>query len=97
MGFLDISSLSTTYQYVVMIEEKFKQKKHDFWFVNSKQGNGSPKPQNKGPSQGGATQHNSSKPQDKNNTTKKKKDTGNYCEFQRAPLKIQVSVEPSNH
>ena len=55
MEFLDISSLSTTYRYVVKIEKKFKQGKRDFGSTNPKQGKGTPKPQNKGPSQGGAT------------------------------------------
>jgi len=30
MGFLDISSLGATYQYVAKIEQKFKQKKCGF-------------------------------------------------------------------
>jgi hypothetical protein len=52
MDFLDISSLGVAYQYVAKIEQKFKQKKQDFGSVNQKQGKGTPKPQNKGPSQG---------------------------------------------
>ena len=42
-----------------------------------------PKP--KGQSQGGVTQDKSSKPQEKNNTTKPKKDTGKWCEFHKCP------------
>ena len=38
MDFLDISSLGATYQYVVKIEQKFKQKnKQDFGFANQQQ------------------------------------------------------------
>jgi hypothetical protein len=85
MEFLDISSLGTAYRYTVKIEQKFKQKKRDFGSVNLKQGKGTPKPQNKGQSQGGVTQDNPPKPQAKNNTTKTKKDTGKWCEFHKSP------------
>eukprot|EP00253_Pinus_taeda_P022154 PITA_22154 len=64
------------YRYAVKIEQKFKQKKRDFGCSN-------PKP--KGQSQGGVTQDNSSKPQEKNNTTKLNKDTGKWCEFPKSP------------
>ena len=43
MEFLDISSLGTAYRYAAKIEQKFKQKKRDFGFVNQKQGKGAPK------------------------------------------------------
>jgi hypothetical protein len=76
MEFLNISSLGTAYRYAVKIEQKFKQKKRDF-------GSANPKP--KGQSQGGVTQDNPSKPQEKNNTTKPKKDTGKWCEFHKSP------------
>ena len=76
MEFLNISSLSTTYQYAVKIEQKFKQKKRDFGSENTKP---------KGQSQGGVTQDNPSKPQEKNNTMKMKKDTGKWCEFHKSP------------
>eukprot|EP00253_Pinus_taeda_P013021 PITA_13021 len=76
MEFLDISSLGTAYRYAVKIEQKFKQKKRDF-------GSANPKP--KGQSQGGVTQDNPSKPQEKNNTTKPKKDTGKWCDFHKSP------------
>eukprot|EP00253_Pinus_taeda_P006764 PITA_06764 len=85
MEFLNISSLGTTYQYAVKIEQKFKQKKQDFGFSISKQVKGFPKSQNQGQSQDGATQDNLSKPKEKNNTTKSKKDTGKWCEFHKSP------------
>jgi hypothetical protein len=53
MEFLDISSLSVVYRYAAKIEQKLKQKKRDFGSANEKPGKGIPKPQNKGPSQGG--------------------------------------------
>jgi hypothetical protein len=84
MEFLDISSLGTTYRYTVKIEQKFKQKKRDFGSVNPKQGKGTPKPQRKGQSQGRVTQDNPPKPQEKNNTTKTKKDMGKWCEFHKS-------------
>jgi hypothetical protein len=84
MEFLDISSLGVPYRYAAKIEQKFKQKKRDFGSANQKQGKGTPKPQNKGPSQGGAAQDNTPKPQAKNNTTKPKKDTGKWCEFHKS-------------
>ena len=58
MEFLDISSLGTAYRYDVKIEQKFKQKKRHLGSANPKQGKCTPKPQNKGKSQGGATQDN---------------------------------------
>eukprot|EP00253_Pinus_taeda_P016290 PITA_16290 len=76
MEFLNISSLSTTYRYAVKIEQKFKQKKGDFGSANTKP---------KGKSQGGVTQDNPSKLQEKNNTTKPKKDIGKWCEFHNSP------------
>jgi hypothetical protein len=54
MEFLDISSLGVAYRYAAKIEQKFKQKKRDFGSANQKHGKGTPKLQNKGPSQGGA-------------------------------------------
>jgi len=74
--FLDISSLGTTYRYAVKIEKKFKQKKQDIGSANVK---------NKGQSQGRVTKDNPSKPQEKNTTTKSKKDTGKWCEFHKSP------------
>jgi len=41
--FLNISSLGTTYQYAIKVEQKFKQKKRDFGSANLKQGKGAPK------------------------------------------------------
>jgi len=43
MEFLNISLLNTSYEYVVKIEQNFKQKKQEFVFVNPKQGKGFPK------------------------------------------------------
>jgi hypothetical protein len=84
MEFLDISSLGATYWYAAKIEQKFKQKKRDFGFANQQKGKGTPKLSNKGPSQGGVTQDNPPKPQENNNTTKPKKDTGKWCEFHKS-------------
>jgi hypothetical protein len=84
MEFLDISSLGVAYRYAAKIEQKFKQKKRDFGSANQKQGKGTPKTQNKGPSQGGVAQDNLPKPQAKNNTMKPKKDTGKWCEFHKS-------------
>jgi hypothetical protein len=84
MEFLDISSLGATYRYAAKIEQKFKQKKQDFGSVNQKQGKGTPKPSNKGPSQGGVAQDNPPNPQENNNTRKPKKDTGKWCEFYKS-------------
>lgn len=82
--FLNISSLGTTYQYAVKIEQKFKQKKRDFGSANLKQGKGAPKTQNKGQSQGGVSQDNLPKLQAKNSAAKMKKDTGKWCEFHKS-------------
>ena len=78
-----MSSLDTMYQYAVKIDKKFKQKKWDIGSANPKQGNGAPKKQNKGPSQGGATQDSLLKLQVKKNTTKMKEDMGKWCEFHK--------------
>jgi hypothetical protein len=84
MEFLDISSLGATYWYTAKIEKKFKQMKQDFGYVNQKQGKGTPKQPNKGPSQGEVTQDNLPKMQAKNNTMKPKKDMGKWCEFHKS-------------
>jgi hypothetical protein len=84
MEFLDISSLGVAYRYVAKIEQKFKQKKRDFGSANQKHVKGTPKPQNKEPSQGGVAQNNLPKPQAKNNTTKTKKDMGKWCEYHKS-------------
>ena len=73
MEFVDITSLGTTYRYTAKIEQKFKQKKREFGFANSK---GAPKLKNKGQGQSGATQK---------NTTNQKKDIGKWCEFHNSP------------
>ena len=84
MDFLDISSLGTMYQYIVKIEQKIKQKKRDAGYTNPKQGKGTPKPQNKGPSQGDGTQDKPLKLQANKNTLKMKKDMGKWCEFHKS-------------
>jgi hypothetical protein len=84
MEFLDISSLGVAYRYAAKIEQKLKQKKRDFGSANQKQRKGTPKLQNKGPSQGRVAQNNPPKPQAKNNTTKPKMDTGKWCEFHKS-------------
>jgi hypothetical protein len=80
MDFLDISSLSSTYRYVVKIEQKFKnQNKQEFGSANPKQ----PKYDKYGPNK----QHleNQSKPQEKKGHGKTKKDTGKWCDFHKSP------------
>ena len=62
MDFLDISSFGGAYRYAAKIEQKFKQKKRDFGFVNENQGKGSPKIQNKGQIQGMVALDNLPKP-----------------------------------
>jgi hypothetical protein len=76
MEFLDISSLGVAYRYAAKIEQKFKQKKRDFGSANQKQGKGTPKPQNKGPSQGGAAQDNPAKATSKEQHHEAKKGHG---------------------
>ena len=72
MEFLNITSLGMAYRYATKIEQKFKQKKRDFGSTNLKPGKSTPKQQNRGQSQNGVTQ---------NNTTNPKKDTRKWCEF----------------
>jgi hypothetical protein len=84
MEFLDISMLGVAYRYATKIEQNFKQKKQDFGPANQKQGKGTPKPSNKGPSQGGVAQNNPPKMQAKKNTMKPKKDTGKWCDFHKS-------------
>jgi len=76
MEFLNISSLGTAYRYAVKIEQKFKLKKRDFGSINLKP---------KGQSQGRVIQDNPSKLQERNDTTKPKKDTEKWCEFHKSP------------
>jgi hypothetical protein len=89
MEFLDISSLGVTYQYVVKIKQKFKQKnKWDFSSANpsqQKHGKGGPNSQRKGQRKDGQPQDNQSKPQEKKGNGKSKKDTGKWCEFHKIP------------
>jgi hypothetical protein len=88
MEFLDISSLGTTYRYVVKIEQKLEQKTRQFGPGNPSQqkpGKGSPNPLNKGRSKDGQYQDNQSKPQAKKDTKKTKKDTRKWCDFHKSP------------
>lgn len=48
MEVLEISSLCETYKYATNIEQKIKEKKQDFGFVNFKQNKGTPKTQRNG-------------------------------------------------
>jgi hypothetical protein len=88
MEFLDISSLGVAYRYAIKIEQKLKQKTQQFGPGNPSQqnpGKGSPNPQNKGQRKYGQYQDNQSKPQEKKDTRKTKKDTGKWCDFHKSP------------
>jgi hypothetical protein len=88
MEFLDITSLGTTYRYVVKIEQKFKQKRREFGYAKSsypKQGKGYPNPLNKGHRKYGHSQDNQSKPQHNKGNENSKKDMGKWCEYHKIP------------
>jgi hypothetical protein len=88
LEFLYISSLGMAYRYVITIEQKLKQKMRQFGPRNPSQqkpGKGGPKPQNKGQRKYGQYQDNHSNPQEKKDTRKTKKDTGNWCDFHKIP------------
>ena len=77
MNFLNISSLGSSYQYAVKIEEKFQQKnKRDSRPMNppQKQGKG-----NLGPQNTAKKTNNQSRPQEKKGDGKTKKDTSKWC------------------
>jgi hypothetical protein len=80
MDFLDISSLSVAYRYVVNIEKKFKhQNKQEFGSTNPQQ----PKYDKYSPNK--QYPENQSKPQEKKVHRKTKKDTGKWCDFHKIP------------
>jgi hypothetical protein len=100
MDFLDITSLGTTYRYVVKIEQKFKQKRREFGSANSsqpKQGKGGPNPQNKGQRKYGHSQDNQSKPQHKKGNEKSKKDTESGVNTIKSLGTTPKNVTPSSH
>jgi hypothetical protein len=80
MDFLDISSLSAAYRYVVKIEHKFKhQNKREFGSANPQQ----PKYDKDDPNK--QLLENQSKPQEKKGHGKMKKDTEKWCDFHKIP------------
>jgi hypothetical protein len=80
MDFLDISSLGSTYRYVVKIEKKFKhQNKREFESANLQQ----PKCEKDDPNK--QSLENQSKPQEKKGHEKTKKDMGKWCDFHKIP------------
>jgi hypothetical protein len=88
MEFLDISSLGAAYRYVVKIKQKLKKKTWIFGPGNpskQKPGKGGPNPQKKGQRKYGQYQENQSKPQERKDTIKTKKDTGKWCNFHKIP------------
>jgi hypothetical protein len=88
MDFLDISSLGAVYQYAIKIEQNIKQKTWKFGPVNSshqKKVKGSPNPQKKGQNKYGNHQDNQSRPQEKKETGKRKKDNMKWFDLHKIP------------
>jgi hypothetical protein len=84
MDFLDISSLGTTYRYVVKIKQKLKQKMCQFGPGNPSKRNlrkGGPNLQKKGQRKYRPPQENQSRLQEKKDTKKTKKDTEKWYDF----------------
>jgi hypothetical protein len=80
MDFLDISSLSVAYRYVVKIEQKFKHlNKLEFGSTNPQQ----PKCDKYDPNKQSPENH--SKPQEKKGHGKTKKDIGKWRDFHKIP------------
>jgi hypothetical protein len=100
MDFLEIASLGTTCRYTVKIEQKFKQKRHEFGSTNpsqSKQGKGDTNPHNKGPSRDGCPQENHSKTQHKKGNEKTNKDTENGVSTIKSLGTTPKNVAPRSH
>ena len=89
MEYSDILSLGAAYQYVVKIEQKFKQlDKQIFGYANASQqkmGRGSLNTQTKWSSKDNHPSDNPSKPQMKKGNGKAKKDIGKWCEHHKSP------------
>jgi hypothetical protein len=76
------------YRYDVKIEQKLQQKTRQFGPGNPSQqnpGKGGPNPKNKGQRKDGQYQDYQSKPKEKKDTRKIKKDTGKWCDFHKSP------------
>jgi hypothetical protein len=80
MYFLDISSLGAAYRHAVKIEQKFKhQNKWEFGSANLQQ------PKYDKDNLNRQSPENQSKPQEKKDHGKTKKNTGKWCDFHKIP------------
>jgi hypothetical protein len=92
MDFLDISSLSVAYPYVVKIEKKFKhQNKREFRSANPQQ----PKYDKDDPNK--QSPENQSKPQEKKGHGKMNKDTKNGVISTKSPGTKPMNVTQNSH